>query len=224
MEYFSWLWQGILSNWLADLLVLLTGGAMFLARVKQWRFTSPVLYGLAASCLMALTLYAVSVHHQFVYDQSQLTTTSNIQERVRAWLDAFGLGVRNATGPESYFHYVVTMRNGTALDVFRFRGREDYVVLQARLSTSAEQREQFKHLTKVQTTRFNAEVAMEIARTKIGFANLQAPLDNAQLEKRVPIAGLTEATFIGAVDEMDSAMVLLTDAAIEELIRDNVIK
>ena len=99
----NWIWEGPVSRLIYDTLVLATGGGMFFLRMRQSRWSSPILYGLSASTLAALLLYAVGVHHAFVVSQDEQTTMDNVQERVRSWIDNFGLTSRSNPGNDRYF-------------------------------------------------------------------------------------------------------------------------
>ena len=131
----NWLWQGLATNWLFAVLVFATGGAVVIARIKQWRWTSPIIYGLGASTLMAILLYAVNSQHELAAAQAMRTTSGNIQERVRTWIDSFKLQNQNATGadPNDLFRYIVTMRNGDRITVLHSKRRETYLVIATRL-------------------------------------------------------------------------------------------
>ena len=206
----NWLWQGILSTWVYDLLVLATGGTMFVARMRGWKWASPALYGLSAATLMALTIYTISVHHAFAVEQAARTTTDNVQERVRSWLDNFGLTVQNIPAEGMLFSYNVTMRNGNQIQVARSKKLDRYVILTSGIQSSAQEKKMLSKLSKTESDHLEEDLIREAARAKTAFINLVSPYDNVILEKRVPItASLTEATLIETLDEMDSTLVVL---------------
>lgn len=68
-------------------------------------------------------------------------------------------------------------------------------------------------LTKEQAADVTEEVTLELARSKIGYTITGPPPGQMQtvlLQRSVPItSGLTEATFGGYLDEMDSAISLV---------------
>ena len=207
---FNWAWQGILSNWLYDLIVPACGGLMILARARQWRYSSPVLYGLATAALMAAILYTVGAHHILVEDQASKTNPQNVQERVRLWIDNFGLTNQSIPDPQAYFRYMVTLANGNQLVIGRYRAKEQYLVIDSAIRATEPEKEFLKKLPKNRVDRLQAEMIEEAARAKIGFQNLTVPYENANLEKRVPITSdLTEASFMASIDELDSAVIAL---------------
>jgi hypothetical protein len=92
----DWFWQGLLTNWVFYILVGGSGGVMIWAKIKQHPWSSPVLYGLCTSALMALTLYTMSAQHEFATEKAAQTNSDNVMQKASDWLDSFRLRVRNA--------------------------------------------------------------------------------------------------------------------------------
>jgi hypothetical protein len=214
----DWLWQGLATNWLSGLVVFLMGGATFWARVKSYRYLSPILYALAAMALTEVFIFAVNAQHSFVVEQSAKTTTDNVEHRVRDWLDAFRLKVQNSPAEAFIFQYTVTMGNGDLINVTRAKERPNYVIVHSRLQLNADGIK--KKLSAAQTERLIQDMTNEAARAKINSAVVKTSLSEVYLEKRILITGaLTEDVLINAIDEMDYAVTLLRGIANSELTR-----
>jgi hypothetical protein len=159
---------------------------------------------------MALALYAFGVHHAFMVDQAAQTTVDNVHDRVRSWLDNFGLTVQNGPADDRLFRYVVTMKNGDQIDISRPKERDRYLVIATSLRASEEEKQLLSKLSEDQSARLQADMTTKAAEAHLAFTNMTVPFDNVYLEKRVPItSSLTEAVFIGSVDEMDAGLVIL---------------
>lgn len=204
----NWIWQGIVTNWIADLLILGGGILIAILKVKGSRWLMPLAYGLAGSALIGVILFTIMGLAEL--RSRERVTVDNVATKVRSWIDNFQLSVRTNPLPEAYFRYEVTMRNGNVVVVARPKERDRYIVIAGRLVSDAPTIETLSHLSVDQRQELLADMIAEMARSKVTFSNMQVPPQNIVLEHRLPISdSLTEAVLLGAIDDMDSAMALI---------------
>jgi hypothetical protein len=208
----NWFWQGLLVNWLFSVIVLASGGAMFWLKLRQSRWSPPILYGLAASALTALTLYAISVQHHFSVEQASQTTTDNVESRVRSWLDDFRLTVARSTNSSTdYWRYTVHMPNTNNIEVARLKERDSYVTIFATIYLAPAD---VAKIPKDKLDTFRTTLFLEAGRAGVGFSmsldSVSPKSVTMYLEKRVPITtALAEDALVSSIDRIDTAMLLL---------------
>src|SRR5438105_1505763 len=112
----EWLWQGLLSNWLSSLLaaafILGVGAMMTYLKKKEWRLSTPLLYGLGASAFVAVILIALVVIIRMPKEPERITP-DNVEIHARTWLEKFGFSVRKDPIPNTVFALVAKDRNDT---------------------------------------------------------------------------------------------------------------
>jgi len=215
--------------------LLLLGVGIALERLKaKWPvLASRVLYGLAAATCTAVLIFTFT-GHGFLSRQRPEVTPENVEENVRKWADDLGLGVtRMQSGPNQqqiYFGLVITLFNGTPLEVFRGKEKPGFLQMQCALTLSPEHLDMLGKLGKEQAADAMQEILLEMARSRIGFimqTASTAPLPGGQgtttkaaiLQQTMivtkPLAitdDLTEATFGDRVNELDSEVGLVRAA------------
>jgi hypothetical protein len=128
-----------------------------------------------------------------------IPSPKNIEGCVRAWLDNHHYAVKNDPAEDLYFRLRITTDSKKEMTIFRpKRGLSEYVEIQADMSLRGEQAtkllDQFSEAEKEQMV---VDIAVELARAKIGYAGLGTSPDNLYLFRRVPILpGLTEFFFM----------------------------
>jgi hypothetical protein len=210
---FNWVWQGILTNWLADLLVLGAGIMLALAKAKNWGWASPALYGLGGCASMAVLLFAL------LNFPAKRITTDNIEGNIRSWLTSFGYGfVPLEPCPiPAHFCLRVTLPSGRPVNVIRPNQLDHYIVFIGEVTVSPEHQALLTRMSHDEATRVTRDIGVELAQFKLGFNEMGVPVQAIELEKRVPITNaMTEDAFLQSVGEMDTAELL----AIQTLLRD----
>jgi hypothetical protein len=197
----QWLWQGLLTNWLAALVVAIGTFLVAYLKAKRPSWANVVLYGLAAFCLLVVSFWAFKSMAVLPKEIPQVTA-NNVETNIRAWLDHFQLGTKKISDPDSHFSYIVTLRNGTLVTLKHVKNFDNYITLLANLEISPEQKIQLAGLKKEQLNLLIHEVVLELSRTKAEGMILN-PLQNVLLERRVPITNnLTEDIFIERLNEV----------------------
>ena len=204
--------QGLFSNLVWWIIIVVGGGLLALLKVKWPRIAGPALYGLLGVACLA-TVCFVAVGRPLLSKEQPQTTTENVDANIRAWADSLGMGVTRFQLPDAYFALGITLKNGNQVVIGRVKERPSYLEIQSSLILSPEHQAILSKLTKEQAADVTEEVTLELARSKIGYTITGPPPGQMQtvlLQRSVPItSGLTEATFGGYLDEMDSAISLV---------------
>src|SRR5688572_9482124 len=106
----GWLLQNLVSGWVQTALALGFGLAVAYFQKQGSPLVEPLLYGVAASAMLLVAFAAirVSIHHRI----EQRVTKTNVESRVRSWLDNFGARVKRLSDPANNFTYEITTPNG----------------------------------------------------------------------------------------------------------------
>jgi hypothetical protein len=207
----DWLWQGLLTNWLAHLgisflpvLGILAVLLVFL-KLKAPAWADPIWYGLGAFTFLVVSLYALKAMDTLPPKVPQITF-DNVEVTVKTWLEHFGLGIQKTSTADAIFTYKITLKNGTPVVIARTKELDNYITLQANLEVSPEHRVLLEKMKNEQITQLIHEVILELARSKIeGW--LVLPLQNVVLSRRVPItSNLTEDTFMERLQDIHFAL------------------
>lgn len=219
----DWLWQGLITNWLSTLLIIGAGAGLALLKTRRPQWVSPVLYGLLGSGSVAIILVAFYGLAAIPKKQRPQTTPENVEANLRVWLDAFGISTRKVTDQDSHFALIVTLNNGTPVAIVRSKKLDRYIVLQSTLTISPEHKTLLDKLSNGQKMQIREELAVEMARAKIGFTiepSLEPSLSGITLTRRVPITtNLAEDTFMERIDEIDEAVILARNTIVLALER-----
>jgi hypothetical protein len=119
MDTMEWLWQGVLSDWFAAAGIAL--GVLILGYLKANypKWASVVLYGLACLFLLTVSLWAFRSMAALPKEATPQVTVQNVETNIKAWLDHFRLDWRERTLQDSYFAYLVTLKDDSEISVHR---------------------------------------------------------------------------------------------------------
>jgi hypothetical protein len=211
---------GIIENLLAEgLIAALSIGAVvtWLNKIKS-AWLVPLCWGLGAFVVVLVGVGALRVIATPVTGLD-ITTFSNIEDRVRTWVDNFNLSEQNEPIESAFFRRLITMPNGNRIIISRPRDLDKYVLLQTVLTPGAGEQVMWKKLTPKQLSKVTSDVKIELARSKINFKIGDGTFVMI-LEKRIPIApDLTESVLVQQIDDMDSAATLAQLTTMENLER-----
>lgn len=210
--HLNWLWQSLFARGVAALLAL--AGAIVLAvlkkRASSW--ATPALYGLGGFTLIAASIMALSAISAL--PQQEPVTPETVEISVRTWCDVFGLNIRREPSEAaSYFSFVITLQDGSPVTVSRIRERDRYLMFTGKIAVSLDHAAAIAKLSKDQQIRLTDELALELARSQLGFTIIGTPVQGVVLAKSVPIgSSLTEDGFARHVDEIDRGIILAREA------------
>jgi hypothetical protein len=215
----TWLWQDFLSNAIWYFLILLGGVVLTFLKKRGSAWFAPALYGLVGCSLVAVIVYSVVALNNIPPKKSPPVSPDNVEANIRTWLDRFGLSV--AKGPDesdTIFSLFVTLRNGVGITIWRPKSLDRYVVLATLVSIKPSDQDVVNQLSPEETARFTARIRAEMARVKLIYT-AESPLRTITLQKRIPITdNLTEDVFMQAIDEVNSAALLVLETMDLELI------
>lgn len=201
----NWLWQGLLTNWLAATGIFCLGVLLVYLKAKAPRLSSLILYGLGVCTLLTVILCAFRVIATLPQEIPEITP-KNIETNIRTWLDRFELGTRRTTNADSYFMYEVKLKNNAVVVISRSKNIDNYINFGANLEITKEIKTIMNNLKNEQVEHLVHEIILEMARYKIE-SMIVLPLNNVLLHRRVPITNnLTEDTFIERINEVGFAL------------------
>lgn len=196
----NWLVQGLISNWIAALMVVAVGLVLTYLSGQGSRWVVPILSGLCGSALILLCL-AVS---RFLLGASP----RNIENRVRHWLDRAGTATKNVELPDFLFNYHVTL-NGKVFIVAQFRSHPEFIHFHSDLTyTDADNRA----INSMPGGVISVVRLMRIclALKQVGHAGVEAPFKKIVLSKRLLIASdLNEEKFVNTLYTVEAALNLV---------------
>lgn len=214
-------WQSLLSNWVAW--AVIAGGGVLLAylRKKHPNWASIAIYGLSGAALIAAILIAI-VDYQAIPSGKQRVTEDNIESYIKSWAEMNGLGITKPQMgiPDTYFTYVITLKNANSITLFRTKGNPRRLDMHATIGLTEENQKRFSALSKEETTDFIQEVSLQLGLAKLGNAIVSAtpittssnvvvpfgPQLNVEVFRAPFITDLDEETFVKTVDEIDSGI------------------
>jgi hypothetical protein len=198
--------------------LLVLGGAAILGYVKRKvpDHAPTIAYAVFGATCVAILIFTFTGH--FILSRHQPETTpDNIEENIRTWGEALGLGLTKLpTTSDTYFNWGITLKNGNFVVVDRAKALPGYLQIQSQLVLSPENQAAYAKLTKQEVDDLTQEVSLELARSRMGYGIGQGtqatptgsgPQMGVLLVKGIPITNnLTEAGFAGYMDEIDSAI------------------
>lgn len=205
---FSALLQGIITNWLSELIVF--GGGLLLAvlKAKAPKVAEPLLYGVVASSCIALVLVQLGFFH------AQPLTALNVEPTIRKWMDDYHASVTKAEcGEGCTFFYGMQFQDGGGLGVGVATKPpfNDSLTLRLLILTTPLERVQFEQLKQKRgLDALIEDIKIEAARSKLSFVFQEKPELQITIQKHIPIGPtLTEAAFVEAIEELRAARVLM---------------
>ena len=205
-----WMVQGLATQIVWGLLVL--AGGIVIAYLKRTasEWFAPAVYGLAASAIIAIGLYAFMRLISLPGRPTPQITAENVEQNIRAWLDEFSLSSRKLDEPAATFALLITLSNGDLIEVARPKGQyARYIVFRTTIVVDPKIGDMIKQLTPDQAFQLNEEVGSEMARMKISVDPLAVPLTTVGLTSRTPLTrDLTEDSFIEQLDLVEYSMTI----------------
>lgn len=132
-------------------------------------------------------------------------TIENIQSNVRHWLDTFHLASQELADSASYFVYAVTLADGRRVRLERTKEYDKYITFTSSITTDKSAQDLFDSFTERDRNRIKQELILDLSRAKIAMF-VDDHLRVIGMSTRLPITTtLSEADFIGRIDEMDFA-------------------
>jgi hypothetical protein len=119
--------------------------------------------------------------------------------------------VKNDPGPDLHFRLRITLDSKIEMTILRSKTENsEYFQIVAGLGFTEENQKVWNLFTEEETAQILIDLKIELARAKIGYAELQLPLDKFHVFRRVPIVpGLTEFIFMSMLGDVEAAVGLV---------------
>lgn len=176
----------------------------YLQSSYQTWFTS-ALWGLIGSALIAVIVAAFEIWRRLPKPTPEVTP-ENVEANIRAWLDSFRLSVKREDNPIALFTLVATPDNGMPIVIWRPKALDRYVIVEATITISPEDKPLFDNLPAEEKGIFATRLSVELSRASMGFVMDLDKSNVIGLQRRLPItADLTESNLMTTVDEVGNA-------------------
>lgn len=215
--------SNVFGNLLADAIVAALAGGGVIAWMKRHGspWLVPILWGLGGSVGILIGAGAIRLIAFPVPQPATQITSDNVERNVKNWLERFGFSIQKMPVSDGrYFQYVATnpFNRKTVVERVKSVPLDSYLEFENSVILGAEDPARFNTLSATNKSKFILDLTAEMARAKIGFSTVYSPQFQIQLSKTLPIAsGLTEATFIQTMSDMDSGQLLVLAAIPLEL-------
>ncbi len=203
------------------IVILGAGVVMALLQNREKPWVKSILTGLATSVLLFVFFLGLSMSAAISdYRQSlqPKVTGANVEGKMKDWAYAFGMTAERldvGDKPEAYFAMRVTPKTkDTVVHVMRLKALPDYAFLSATIELGTEHKSAWGRLSERERTRLREQVRMELSRSRI-VNDIPPDLSSGiiAIQRRVPIAALTEDGFVQRVEEIRFNLLLIRDNA-----------
>jgi hypothetical protein len=205
----DWLWQGVVGNLVAAVLILAGGTMLAYLRAKNPRWFGVILYGLVGSSLVAV-IWIAFIGIIILSKQPTQTTLENVEPYIRAWMDRFSLTVQKEVDQSSHFSYRVIIPQNINVSLKRTKAHDRYITIETGVNISPEDQpiqSIIAKLSEEQSRHVRNELILEMARLNVQWNVSTLPLKDILLLKLVPItSNLTEDVFFTHLIEMGNAV------------------
>jgi hypothetical protein len=212
---FGWLWQGLVSNGVWELVIFAAGIAVAILRKRDSKWVGPLLYGIVTVASLAVIWFTFTGRSLFSTAHSAEVTPENVEENLKTWADHLAMSLERQAPSDTKFFAYIGRAGGPRdpVEISRVKEKPGYLQLNATISLSPEHQAALSKLSKQDSTKFINELGLEMARLKMGAslgiaANIKRePIQlTVALQKAVPISNLNEGYFAERFDEMTGAM------------------
>jgi hypothetical protein len=212
----DWLSQALVSQLAWEILCMLGMGALLTLLKRKWpEYANSVLFGLVGATCVAV-LWFTFTGKAFLAKAQPETTPENIDANIRSWADALGIGIqRQPTTPQTYFTYLITLRNGTQIVVARPMTDPGRLQFTESIFATPLLKDMMAKLSNEQASTATVELELELARLNIGVQALTQSLHPTAigLIKNARItATFDKDMFQDYLDEMDTSRVVCETA------------
>lgn len=208
--------QSIFSRAVWEIILIVGGGAVIGVVKAKWPNYAPrVLYGAAGAACIAALLFTMTGRAILSSPPPPETTPDNIEANVKVWSENFGIAFTKASIADTYFAFMLTTRSGLPVQVARMtREKPAYLQFATTLTFAPEHQAVLGTLTKDQIDTVMQEIALELAKTRVGSAigtvsvpqtgtNILGQQTVIVLQRAAPIVNLNEAKFSDSIDDME---------------------
>jgi hypothetical protein len=201
----NWLVQGLLANWLSDLLAFAGVGLVTYLKRTNSTWFQPVLYGLAGGALVAVILLCGQI---VASPKRSEASPENVETKIQEWVGNTAISVRQATAiaPNTIFTLELTFPNSNKIVVERFKSSDSYITLESHLLVdSQDQQKSFAALSQPDAQDILSNISLEMSRARIQ-ASTQAPPRILDLAQIIRIDSMTEEKFMDDISGMENAV------------------
>ncbi|MFI5333513.1 MAG: DUF2299 family protein [Candidatus Babeliales bacterium] len=205
---FSWLWQGILTNWIYWGIVAVVGLFGGLIRKKLPALWPMLFHGLLSSALAALIMICLITQHNLSIENQEKVTIENIQNKIRTWFDNAGYSTQPMPpNDKDYFQYRIVAPPNINMPIIvkRTKSRDHRLFFQITIVPSRDHKQIIDKLSNRDRDQLVRDEVVGMAQAGVYF-EIMPSLEKCLLEQYVPITStLTEDEVLLTVQTMERA-------------------
>jgi hypothetical protein len=197
--------SGLVINLASNLIGLIVGVIVTYLKHEGSGWVVPVLCG-GAAWLITFCLILAWRNMRNLPPKMELTTSDNVERKIREWLDKFSLTVQAVRDEGCHFFFIVTTDGGKKISISRSSKHfNDYLLVKALWTASDEEKKLIDVLTGDEKIALRLAIQLELARSVIGYSSEN--IYEITMFKRVPISSsLGEAEILNAVWEIEAML------------------
>ncbi|HSZ02510.1 MAG TPA: DUF2299 family protein [Terriglobales bacterium] len=163
---FGWLWQGLVSNAVWELLILAAGIAMAILRKRESKWVGPVLYGIVTIASLVVIWFTFTGRPLFSQTRSEVVTPENVEENLKTWADHLAMSLERQPPSEATFFSYIGRTGGPRdpINIFRAKEKPGYLQFRATINLAPEHQAALAKLSKQDSTKFLNELDLEMSR------------------------------------------------------------
>ncbi len=207
----------MLTNWKAKaaLVVGFLGGLLnwlaffgIDARTVREQMSAHYIFLLGALACTALFIFGI-----YLWWKSSKVTTKNVEQKLKEWIDAFGLARRIVTNDKLNFGIQVSIPPRFVVTIGCPKDRPSYLTLVSSIRLSKQQRALIDKMSEEEKMSIYRAIRLECGRLKIGH-HMHENLQVLSIHKLIPITpDLKEARILDSINEMQFSADVIMDTA-----------
>jgi hypothetical protein len=147
----------------------------------------------------------------YLWWQSSRVTINNVEQKLKEWIDAFGLARRIVTNEKLDFGIQVSIPPRFIVTIGRPKDRPSYLTLVSSIRLSKEQRALFDKMSEEEKMSIYRAIRLECGRLKIGH-HMHENLQVLSIHKLIPITpDLKEARILDSINEVQFSADVVMD-------------
>jgi Uncharacterized conserved protein (DUF2299) len=199
--------SGLAINLVSNGISIIVGAIVTYLSHDGSTWVKPVLAGGFAWLITFCSLLAIRISRNLPTKETPMDT-SNVQQRIRNWLDRYNMTVKSVNDPDTYFFFIVTTDGGNKVAILRTKNQfSDYVEVRGVILASDQEKAVLAKFSDEEKTSVRLAIKLELARSVMGYKADKDVLEEVSIFKRVPITpSLNEEEIFKLVWEVEAML------------------
>jgi hypothetical protein len=199
--------SGLAINLVSNAIAFTVGGIVTYLSHDGSAWVKPLLCGAGAWLLTFCSILAFRISKNLPVKNRPMDAT-NVQQRIRDWVDKFNMTVKSVKDEESHFFFIVTTDGGKKVSISRRKDQfSDYILVKGLISASAEEKTVLDAFTDDEKIAARLAITLELSRAVMGYKSDHDVLESITVFKRIPIThSLHEENIFSLVWEVEAML------------------